>query len=231
MPIEGRGKSPEPAEEHSPKNVSVWIKLFVLMHAVAIISWSLPNPPPAVSSGQKKLGIDTRSGRHFVQSAGSFVSDGLLYVNQQYVRSSPLRFYSLSTGFWQYWDMFSPNPANTDYYGSAEITYQDGTVKNVEYPRVYSASIPVKYLRERYRKFYERAHLDSNRYLWPTFGQALALMHYEDAKNPPVKVKLTRHWFPIPGPGEPPRTSYNSYTYYTHIVDLPKLRRDAPEVK
>lgn len=233
MAIDAKGKTKrssqdEPAmdgADRPEKRVSVWVKLFVLFHIISIVSWSLPPPAPAIANGSRKLELDTRSGPGFARSAGSIVSDGLLLVNQKYVKTSPVRLYALTTGFWQYWDMFAPNPAHTDFYGTAEIEYRDGTKAHYAYPRVYSFAIPVKYFKERYRKYYERAHLESNNYLWPSFAQRIAAKNYFDQNNPPVKVKLVRHWLPISPPGEPEKTTYNTYEYYTHAVDQAQLEK------
>lgn len=206
--------------DKEPKRVSFWIKLFVAFHIIAITSWALPKPPDDLMNGQAKLAIDRTNPVTAFRSAGNYVSNGTLLFNQNQLKDSPLKFYLLFTGFWQYWDMFSPNPASTDFYGTAEITYKDGRTLLYTYPRMYEMGMAEKYVSERYRKFYERAHPDLYKWIWPTFAQVIALKNYTDPSNPPVKVALTRHWLPIAPPGKPQQPDYSQYTYYTHKVDF-----------
>jgi hypothetical protein len=184
------------------KRVSVFIKIFVVMHLIAIISWCLP-PPPKGKPGP----IDTSTPLKAVQGAGRVISDGTLYVNNAYVKQSPAKFYLLFTGFWQYWDMFSPNPSNIDFYGTAMITYRDGATKPYNFPRIYTMGVPEKYVSERYRKYYERAHTEDDKWIWPTFAQRVALLNYNNPMNPPVKVVLTRNFYRIP---QPPEMAYQT---------------------
>ncbi len=224
------------------RGVSFWIKLLVFVHVFAITSWTLPIPansdekltidaPPIVDKPSATI-VDKMSTRlnhvaGVARSIGRNISDGTLIYNNRFVKASPLQFYVLSTGFWQYWDMFSPNPASIDFYGTASITYQNGITKEYGYPRMYDESIPKKYVTERFRKFYERANQDADSFLWPFFAQRMALDHYTEPNNPPVKVVLTRHWLVVAPPGKPQQKEYNHYSYYTYTVDLEKLKKDA----
>ncbi len=178
-----------------PKRVSVFIKIFVFLHLVAITCWSLPDAPKGTS-----FGVDRSSAKATARSIGKDISDGTLYLNQNYLKASPLKFYLMFSGFWQYWDMFSPNPAQIDFYGTATITYKDGRTSLYTFPRMYTMGIPQKYVSERYRKFYERAHPENDKWIWPTFAQRVAFLNYKDPNNPPVTVVLTRHWYAIPPP-------------------------------
>src|SRR5690242_515733 len=114
MPIDATASNKETQPKGKP--TSVWIKLFVLFHCVAITSWSLP---PAKDI--KPPAFDRSSPTGFVKSVGSTVSDGVLWVNSYYFKQSPVMQYVECTGFWQYWDMFAPNPSAEDRYGTAEI--------------------------------------------------------------------------------------------------------------
>jgi hypothetical protein len=205
------------------RGVSIWIKLFVAFHLVAITSWTLPTARDV----NEKLVIDKSSPFAAAKSIGRNISDGTLIYNDKFVKASPLQYYLLSTGFWQYWDMFSPNPASIDFYGTATVTFQDGTSKLYQYPRMYDESISKKYVTERFRKFYERAHTESDKFLWPYFAQRVALESFTSPGNPPVKVVLTRHWLTVAAPGAPQQQQYNSYNYYTYTVDQEKLQKDA----
>jgi hypothetical protein len=190
------------------RRVSPWIKVFVVFHIAAITIWALPSPPSGILDGKQRGAL----------------GDRLLVFNQLHLKPSPVKYYLMPTGFWQYWDMFSPNPASIDFYGTAEVVFRDGTVRPYQYPRMFLLPLHTKYLKERYRKFYERAHLEANSYLWPTFAQRVALLHFEDPENPPVTVRLTRHWLQVSPPGEPQPTEYREHMYYSHEVDLEQLR-------
>jgi len=156
------------------------VKLLVLLHVIAITSWALPNAGPAVMN-------------HKAAPRGS---EWLLYLNDAYVKKSPVQLYVLSTGVWQSWDMFSPNPADTDIYADAEVTYKDGSTALYPYPRMYVLPVVTKYIKERYRKFFEHANTDE--YLWPFFAKRVAYLRTQDPNNPPVTVKLHRHWYVVP---------------------------------
>ena len=210
------------------KRVSVWIKLFVAFHVIAITSWSLPVPAPAVMNGK---------------AAATFPSEWLLYNNELYLKHSPIQLYLLSLGFWQSWDMFSPNPAGADMYGTADLVLKNGQVQHYQYPRMYTLSMLSKYSKERFRKFFEHAGSDDDSYLWPDFAKRIVYITKQDPANPIVKVLLKRNWYQIPKPysfdqycqqlwdsvkagkvsGEnllPPSpeipTSYVSYNFYTY---------------
>src|SRR4051812_8909092 len=98
------------------KRVAWWVKAFVAFHVLAITAWTLPLAPKEYRSEGGKppktpLDISTKSVPDFFTSVAEYGKYGLLLGNQKYLKDSPVQFYLLSTGFWQYWDMFSPNPA------------------------------------------------------------------------------------------------------------------------
>ena len=185
------------------------IKLWFAFHVIAITLWSLPLAPTGVRNGQ----------------IPPYGTDWLLVYNERYILNSPARHYLTWSGFWQYWDMFSPDPSDTDVWGAADIVYRDGTMKRFQYPRMYLLSIPKKYVMERYRKFYERVYPDAFRYMWPVFAQRIALENYRDPNNPPVKVVLRRHWYPIPKVGQPLTYKYLSFAFYQYEVDQQALEQ------
>lgn len=174
---------PETEPTSAPRRPHWLLKLFLLLHVIAITSWALPHPPEKVQNGERKP---------------TFPSEWILSMNERYVKNSPVQLYVLSTGLWQSWDMFSPNPASEDIYSDADVYFKDGTVARYEYPRMYSLGIVEKYIDERYRKFFE--HANSEQDLWPFFAKRVALLATKDPNNPPVKVVLKRHWFDIPPP-------------------------------
>ena len=200
--------SVETQRESPKRTVSIFVKLFVIWQIFVTVVWTLPNPTPPVLNGQ-------------TPATGS---DTLLLANNKYLKSQPpIAGYLMATGTWQYWDMFAPDPAQTDVWGDAVITFRDGTTMVYQYPRMYELDVFQKYLKERYRKFYERAHSEDYAFLWPTFAQHIAESQYKSKQNPPVRVSLQRHWQAVRRPSQKVDPPYNSYRYYTHIVDLNDL--------
>lgn len=191
------------------RKVPWWVKALVLFHVFMTVSWSLPGPAKAVSQGVAK-------------PRGEEV---ILYANEKF-KSSFVSSYLTWTGFWQSWDMFAPNPSSVDIWCHAELEFADGSEGVFNYPRIYDLPIPVKYLKERYRKFYERVNQDDNAYIWPFFAHRIALLGTKDIGNPVVKVRLVRHFRYTPPLGQPVPKDYQSYQYYEHEVDLAKLAKE-----
>ena len=96
--------------------------------------------------------------------------------------TSPVKYYLIPTGFWQYWDMFAPNPANIDFYCDAEVTYADGSHRTYTYPRMYKLGIIQKYGMERFRKYYERARDDSYQYGLAGFCPANRAVEHDESE-------------------------------------------------
>lgn len=200
---------PDPSAR-TERNAPIWVKLFVAFHLVAITVWALPDPPKETLEGKRK----------------AFGTENILVWNRENAKAfQPIPLYLLTTGFWQYWDMFSPNPAQIDIWCDAQVVYKDGSTKHYQYPRIALLPLEMKFLKERYRKFYERVNQDQYSYLWPPFAQRIAHL-MDDPNNPPVEVLLTRHWLQVVPPGVKQPTEYNHYTYYDYAVDQKKLERD-----
>ena len=197
------------------RKASPWLKAFVLFHIFAITVWAIPEPPENIRNGK-------------VSPQGS---DYILLWNWNYLKTTTgpvtiqpiLSDYVLCTGFWQYWDMFAPNPASADFYGDGIVKYKDGTEKLWNYPRIEKMPIPEKFMMERYRKFFERVRLDDNAFLWATFAQRVAEEMDADPKNPPVNVRLRRNWIEVQPPDRTQWTKYNSYFFYDYTVDQVEL--------
>jgi len=212
--------------EKPARNASVWIKAFVVVHILGITMWALPYPKKPYMLGTAKFAVDTSSPSAFARSFSDTVTQGILYLNWRYLKLSPLMYYPGTTGFWQFWDMFSPDPADTDLYLLADVTYKDGTVFRFHYPRVYDLPIAEKYLKERYRKFFENANQDAQAYARPYVAQRIALECFKDPANPPVSVKLLRNMYPIKPPGKPQLTEYLQNEVGTYRIDQDKLWKD-----
>lgn len=204
------------AEEPKKRSVHWGVQAFVLFHVFAITSWSLPKPPERV----------TQEGATFaLRDAPNY----LLLYNEEHVKQSPMKYYLQSTGLWQYWDMFSPNPANTDVWMDAVVTYEDGAQFQYRYPRMKDLPIHEKYIKERYRKFVENAHLDKNSYKWPPIAQRVAYLSYRGDDNLPLMVELRRHFKVIEAPGEEQPAEHSTYSFYYYMVDQEKLARDVAQ--
>lgn len=189
------------------RTVPWWVKVLVIFHCFMVLSWSIPDPAQAV-----KIGVAKPKGLEVLLSANYSL------------KQSPLHNYITWTGLWQSWDMFSPNPSSTDIWCDAEVEYESGDVMPFVYPRIYDLSIPAKYVNERYRKLFERVNQDKYSFIWPYFAQRIAQLSYFDPNNPPITVRLTRHWKQIPPIGKPIPKDYDWYTFFTYSVDQVKLR-------
>ncbi len=214
--------------EPQRRNAPVWLKLLVGFHLIAITSWALPRSAPGVVNGLlKPSGLDW-----------------IPYVNDVYVRESPTKQYVLTLGFWQSWDMFAPNPTNSDVWCDAIVVRKDGSQEIFQYPRVYTQNFAAKYVTERYRKFYERAHLDMFSFMREPFARRIASLSATNPDNPVVRVTLRRHFIEIPrampfrlyasrlwegirsgnatsemwSPSPPPIPDFASSEYYTYEV-------------
>lgn len=195
------------------KGVHWSIKAFVLFHLLAVISWSLPPPPGRVLKPGAKFALRETS-NYFLKANAP-------------LKQSPIRDYLFFTGQWQSWDMFAPDPLNTDYWLDAVVTYQDGSVRRFQYPRMFDLSIGEKYFKERYRKYFENVRGDQFAYLWPDLAQRIALLASSDRGNLPAKVALVKHWKVVAPPGAPPNDRYLSGTFYEHLVDQKRLKAAA----
>lgn len=183
------------------------MKAFVAFHLVCITVAAIPNPSEKILNGS-------------VPPGGS---DHLLVWNHKFLKTQkPIDAYLSVSGFWQYWDMFAPDPANTDIWVDADIVYRDGSTKHYAYPRIYSLPIPQKYPSERFRKFYERVNDDRYRFLWPQFALRIAYLN-DNPSNPPTSVRLTRHWRPVAPPGQVQPRDYNAYMFYEYVVRQDEL--------
>ena len=231
-------------------NAPIWVKVLVLAHAFLIVSWSMPRSAPAVQRGT-------------AQPKGS---DWLLYWNDRFIKGmdqgpykgfAPIKNYVYFTGLWQSWDMFAPNPSNLDVWCDADVEFSDGSVTKYQYPRIYDMPLHMKFLKERYRKYFERVNPDTATWLWPTVGQYMALEEYKSGRPVPVKVRLWRHfivaqkpqtigdyfaslqgsfrentfrWSDLVPPMPPLPKEYTHVMFYEHRVDVAALKKARPEV-
>jgi hypothetical protein len=191
-------------------NAPIWLKVLVFLHVVSITLWALPNPREGILQGN-------------IQPTK--VESFLLWNYDHPKQFGPMRGYLFAVGFWQYWDMFCPNPATTDLWFDAVVEYRDGTKKPFPWPRMHDLSILEKYVKERFRKFYERVNNPDYAYFWPPVGQRIAFLA-DDPNNPPVRVEFRRHTYPIPPPGKTDSGVYRTEEFYVYQIDQAWLRRD-----
>lgn len=189
---------PKKKSKKTEPNAPWGLKVFILFHVVAITCWSLPKAAPAVLRGE----VDAR------------IPDRILAFNDRFMKTSIIQPYLLSTGLWQSWDMFSPNPANEDVWEDATVQLRSGAKVHYQYPRMYLLPPVVKYEKERYRKFFEHANTDEG--LWPYFAQRVAYVAAPDPSDPAVKVTLTRHWYDVPRP----------VTFFNYLAGLWKAKNE-----
>lgn len=206
------------------KNAPIYTKIWVWFHLFVVTCVCLPRVPEDVSTGKRE----------------PFGTEWVLVYNDKL--KTLLQPYTWPTGFWQSWDMFAPNPSNWEGYVSAVVFYQDGTSRAFHYPRMYDLPLGIKYFKERFRKFLERAQPTQFAWNYPFFARRIALEAWKDPGNPPIKVELWRHWYNVPptvtfdewltslgrGPLFPPnpkQPDYNHVKYFTYIVPQDELRR------
>ena len=210
-----------------------WVRPIVLFHVFAITVWSLPPPAPGFATGSIVPSVNTNSVGDMVRTFVPFIHDkillGAFHVKEDNggFLGKAVRGYVVSTGTWQYWDMFAPNPSNLDVWVDAEVTFLDGSKRTVPYPRMAQLSIPRKYAMERFRKFLERAHSEDFQFLWVPFAQHIALEANTMPTNPPTRVVLVRHFRLIQPPGEVTPEPYTVVPYFTFEVDQDALKADA----
>lgn len=179
--VDSDGKNESMAKER-PRWLRVLLKSLFAFHICAIVSWTLPEAPHPVRS----------------KAVPAQPMDYPLLVNQEFVKFGVFRPYVLTFGVWQSWDMFAPNPSNRDVWGSAKIEFADGSVKDWVYPRMKAYGYVEKYMKERYRKFWERVNLDNWYYLRQPTCEWIAHINNTDPNNPPVKVTLYMHLKIVP---------------------------------
>jgi hypothetical protein len=193
------------------RRTPVWIKVLVYFHILCVVIWTLPVRNELTKPNVRPIG-----------------TDWLLAMNLRHVRTQPwVKAYLFGTGTWQYWDMFAPNPANSDGYGDALVKFKNGKERTYWYPRIRDVPIPGKLPLERFRKFFERAGDENTAYLWLPFARVVARDMNKDPNNPPVLVILRSHRQPIAAPGKPQQTEYTVKEYFRYVVEPWMLKEGA----
>ncbi len=212
-------------QTESKKGVHWGVKAWVIFHLFMIISWTLPKPPDRIVKKSKPDSVVEA-----VRDAPNY----LLKANWAF-KGTPFHYYLNSTGFWQYWNMFSPNPASTDVWIDADVEFADGKTMLFKYPRMQDLSFTERYFKERYRKYVENSHGERYAYKWPAVAQAIAFQSYSGDGNMPVKVTLRRHFKEIKPlrsfspPKDYVEPPYLTYEYFTYMVDTELIKRQVHE--
>ena len=96
--------------------------------------------------------------------------------------------------------MFSPDPARTNVYLTADVEFDDGSTDTYYYPDSSKMTLAEKYTSgERYRVITEAIRKDDNRFMWKDAAKfALRKLKEENFNKIPLKVHLYRHWNIIP---------------------------------
>ncbi len=122
--------------------------------------------------------------------------------------------------------MFSPDPARTHSFISAEVVFDDGSKDSYSFPRASEQSLMQKYANgERFRVISEAIRQGDNSFMWPdTVKFALRKLKDKNFHKIPMKVNIVRHWYETPDVSKEFRphisktTSYKSHKFFTHKV-------------
>ncbi|MBS1705401.1 MAG: hypothetical protein JST40_05975 [Armatimonadetes bacterium] len=202
----------------SRRTVHPALKIAVGLHTLAITLWSIPQSPkvyaPLVYGGATQSELD--------RVPKPLPGHWILIWNDRLIRKgSPVGTYLMTTGLWQYWDMFAPNPMSNDFWVEAKVDFTSGT-KSGFIPRMSQLDFFTRYRKERYRKFGERIHQDENKWAWPYWAQGIARQAFRDTGEAPLRVHLIRHWRFLLGPTKPlpPYKETEFETYEVKPEDL-----------
>lgn len=100
-----------------------------------------------------------------------------------------VRPYMLWTGLFQSWDMFAPNPKETNSFVRAVVFTSDRHIKVWNFPRMEELGFGKRYEKERYRKFSEEIENPRNEALLPDVASHVA-RQFNNPSDPPDKVVL-----------------------------------------
>jgi hypothetical protein len=136
---------------------------------------------------------------------------------QGYPGKQFLEFYLQSTGLWQDWGMFSPEPLRLNLHVEAKIRYQNGGEVTYALPRLHRLPRLERILMERYRKWeVDWLRLDESRYLWSDGTRFILKQLPVDPGNPLESIRLIRRWHEI----EDPRIRFREWGYRVSDSEL-----------
>jgi hypothetical protein len=137
--------------------------------------------------------------------------DGINAVTGPYVRC---------IGLWQSWKMFAPDPRSVLVRVDATVTLFDGTERTWRFVPPAESGILQRLRRQRLRKWAnDHVRVNVKRGLWAPAAR-FAARQFDDRENPPLSVKLHRHWLPVPDPWEKVerKTGWRHATYFETSV-------------
>ena len=225
----GETKAPDPRRVHP------LVKTWLILHLFVIFTRTFPIPLPE----HNEIFDGTKKGTPLETATAT-----MLVGNMRYLRTykfplqpnnpdtayaiNPVALYVESSGLWQYWDMFAPNPSSLDYWIDAKVVLKSGKEVVYDYPRMKKMGLVEKYLKERYRKYTERLNDPAYAWKWPHTAYWMAAQAWTDPADPPLRVTLRRHWIDIQPPSQPTATTYTDADYYSMYVDLNVLKGFKP---
>jgi hypothetical protein len=126
-----------------------------------------------------------------------------------------LRWYVRSVGLDQAWNMFAPNPADTDCEFFVRGTLRDQTSFEWKLPRYSRTDLLHEIVFERGRKFEERVRLDKNKAIWPSVANRIA-NRIALERGELAEISLVRRWVKVETPyGLKPLSAPKEYVFYT----------------
>lgn len=136
--------------------------------------------------------------------------------------------YVVGTGTWQMWNMFSPDPSNLNLYVHATVTHRDGTTRDFAIPRMDKLDYVDRYEEERFRKYVENVHIDSNSRFWPGLARWIAAQDQRQTGKPVTRVQLIRTWWEVPAQQPPDASEPPPYTWHSYMFYDTKIKNGRP---
>ncbi len=130
--------------------------------------------------------------------------------DQDYPGKRLFTLYLRSTGLWQDWSMFSPEPFRLNLHVEARVRHQNGLETTYTLPRLHRLPRLERALMERYRKWeVDWFRIDENRHIWADGTRFILKQLPVDPGNPVESVSLIRRWHEI----EDPRIRFREWGY------------------
>jgi hypothetical protein len=129
-------------------------------------------------------------------------------------------------GLWQHWDMFSPGPRCIRIRMDAVVTLRDGSERTWTFPQMDSMGVFERFRKERYRKWaFDGVRSDREQAIWHPTALFVA-RQFDDARHPPIRVRLSRYWRFIPPPTDlaidPDKMPEHRFTFYDTKLETPR---------
>jgi hypothetical protein len=121
-----------------------------------------------------------------------------------------LALYLRSTGLWQDWGMFSPDPLRLNLHVEAKVRYRNGKETTHSLPRLHLLPRHERALMERYRKWeVDWLRMDENRHIWGDGTRFILNQLPVNPEDPVESIRLVRRWHEI----EDPRIRFREWGY------------------